>query len=386
MKQPFRAVGVMLVALSHLLHDIYSSFLSPLLPLLIDKLSLSYTAAGMLPIFQRIPSLLNPLFGVIADRGWGRILAILTPATTAVCMGLLGVAPNFWVLALLLFVTGISVTAYHVPTPVLIKQFSGDRKGLGMSLYMLGGELARTIGPLMALGAVSLWGLSGIWRLIPIGVLASVLLGIMLIHEDNKQEIPHKKSEHGTLREEWKRFAPHLVPLSLLVIARAPMKAVLTTFLPTILHGNGETVMHAGISLAILQSAAAFGSFVSGAVSDKIGRKAMLLIASLLTPLTMLLFVYAGEIYRIPLLLLLGLLLVAPTPVMLAYVHDIPTTRPALVNSVFMVINFAFSAFGSLFVGISGDAGGMGTTWIIASIIAFTAVPITFMLKHNPSH
>ncbi|MCK5807537.1 MFS transporter [bacterium] len=383
MKQRFQLRNVTLVALSHLLHDIYSSFLAPLLPLLIEKLSLSYTAAGLLPVFQRAPSLINPLLGVWADRGWGRMFAILSPAITAICMGLIGLAPNFITLAILLFVTGISVTAYHVPTPVLIKEFSGDRKGLGMSLYMLGGELARTLGPLTILGAVSLWGLEGTWRLIPVGLLASLILGFFLIKADkeNKKERPALLT--GSFKTELRNIAPHFSLLALLIIARAPMKAVLTTFLPTFLHSGGASIISAGISLAILQFAGATGSFIAGTLSDKIGRKKMILISAAFTPLAMLLFIIVGKTYQIPLLFLIGFLLVAPTPVMLAFVHDIPTKRPAFVNSIFMVINFALGAFGSIFIGIFGDMVGMETTWIIAMGVGFLAIPITMMMKKS---
>ena len=39
--------------------------------------------------------------------------------------------------------------------------------GKGMSYYMVGGELARTAGPMIILGVISWWGLEGTWRLIP---------------------------------------------------------------------------------------------------------------------------------------------------------------------------------------------------------------------------
>ena len=45
-----------------------------------------------------------------------------------------------------------------------------------MSFYMLGGEIARTLGPLVIIGAVSLWGLEEIYKLIPFGVPASIIL------------------------------------------------------------------------------------------------------------------------------------------------------------------------------------------------------------------
>ena len=71
---------------------------------------------------------------------------------------------------------GISSSMFHVPAPVMIRQISGNRVGKGMSVFMLGGEMARSVGPLVILGGVSLWGLEGTYKLIPFGWIASIIL------------------------------------------------------------------------------------------------------------------------------------------------------------------------------------------------------------------
>ena len=81
---------------------------------------------------------------------------IIAPAITATCMSLLGLAPNSIILIAILLTSGIGVSLFHVPAPVLIKDVAGNRLGKGMSFFMLGGELARSLGPLIIIGAVSL--------------------------------------------------------------------------------------------------------------------------------------------------------------------------------------------------------------------------------------
>ena len=154
----FQTGKILALSIGHFIHDVYSSFLSPLLPLLIDKLSLSLTQAGFLSTIMQLPALLNPYIGVLADRISVRYFVVLAPAMTAVPMSLIGIAPSYGVLLLLLFITGISVSIFHVPSPVMISHLSAARKGRGMSFFMTGGELARTIGPLVAVAGVSLLG------------------------------------------------------------------------------------------------------------------------------------------------------------------------------------------------------------------------------------
>jgi FSR family fosmidomycin resistance protein-like MFS transporter len=108
----FQSGKVAAISLAHLSHDIFSSFLAPLLPLLITKLGLSLSAVAILDIARKIPQLLNPLIGLLADRICVKYLVILTPAVTAICMSFLGVAPSFPVLFILLFVSGLSAAAF----------------------------------------------------------------------------------------------------------------------------------------------------------------------------------------------------------------------------------------------------------------------------------
>ena len=108
MQQPleFQKGKVLLISFSHFIHDIYSSFLAPLLPFIIEKFSLSLTQAGFLSTVMQIPALLNPYIGKLADRISVRYFIILAPLLTAVPMSLLSVAPHYGVLLILLFSAG----------------------------------------------------------------------------------------------------------------------------------------------------------------------------------------------------------------------------------------------------------------------------------------
>ncbi len=154
-KTKFESGNVILISFAHLLHDTYSSFLAPLLPLLIEKPGISYSMAGLLNVIQRVPLLLNPLLGILADKMHMRYLVIFCPLLTAITASLMGAAPNITLLAILIILTGISVALIHVPSPVMIKMFSGDYIGREMSFYMFGGEIARTVDPIIILAAVS---------------------------------------------------------------------------------------------------------------------------------------------------------------------------------------------------------------------------------------
>ena len=154
----FHTGQVLTISSAQFVHDVYSAFLAPLLPLLIEKMSLTLTLAGSLSAFMQLPAIITPFIGHLADKYNLRYLVILAPGLTATAMSAMGLAPNYATLALFLILAGISSAIFHAPAPAMVGQISGKRVGQGMSWFMGGGELARTVGPIVAVWAVcSAW-------------------------------------------------------------------------------------------------------------------------------------------------------------------------------------------------------------------------------------
>jgi len=367
----FQTGNVILISLSHLIHDVYTSFLAPVLPLLIEKLNISLFLSGFLSVVQRIPSLFNPLVGILAENMRVRYFVIFAPAVTTIAMGMIGIAPTYIILVILLFVSGISSTLFHVPAPVMVKKISGQRTGMGMSFFMVGGELARTLGPLIVVATVEQWGLEGTLRLIPFGLLASFILWIKLRNISVSEEIKPIKPNYTRI---FIRFLPVFLTLAGITFFRGAMKSSLTLYLPVYLTGKGMELWGAGISLSVLQLAGAAGTFLSGSISDKIGRRSTLVIVSLMSPILMLLFINSSGIFSVILLVLIGIFLVAPQSVNLAVIHDLDTRHLPFVNGVYMMINFFINSVMTLAVGGLSDRIGMDKTFFIAALLAFPSI------------
>ena len=375
----FQKAKVFTISFAHLSHDIFSSFLAPLLPLLIAKLEMSLFMAAFLDIARRIPALLNPFFGLIAERTGVKYFVISTPAITAICMTLIGLTSSYVVLFILLFVAGISAALFHVPSPTMIKESSGDKVGTGMSFFMVGGELARTIGPLVATAGVSLWGLEGIYRLMPLGIIASIILYIKLKDFDTDRPL-RKQKEKGDTKKLLKKYSPFFVVIGSFILFQSGMKSALTLYLPVYLVNQGESLWYAGISLSILQSFGVLGTLAAGNLSDKIGRKHTLVIASIGSAISMGLFIYFDTVFILP---LVGLFLFATGPVLMAAVQDTNSHMPTFMNSMYMSINFGVSSLIVFGVGLLGDNLGLDLTYIICNIVAIGCIPMAFLVTKN---
>ena len=378
----FQRGRVVSLSVVHLVHDIYTSFLAPALPKLIDKLGMSYGLAGLLAVLQRIPSIFNPVMGIIAERPAAKYLVIVSPAITAVAMSLIGIAPGYIFLAILLFVSGISSMMWHIPSPVMIKVLSGKRTGKGMSYYMVGGELARTLGPLIILGVIELWGLEGTWKMMPLGFVASFILYLNFRNVDIKPV--KREQQEGKYLDIFRRYLPAFMLTGGFTLFQGGIKASLTYYLPTYLIDSKDlSFAMADISLTILQLAGAAGALFAGTISDRLGRTKTLLIISLITPSLMLIFLNMEGAWLIPLLVPLGFFLFAPTAVMMAMIQDLHTARKAFVNSIYMFINFFISSLVIPMVGVITDHFGFETSYLAFNLFGFGAIAIVLATKNK---
>jgi len=376
----FQTGKILVLSIAHFVHDVYSSFLAPLLPLLIEKLSMSLTQAGFLSLVMQIPALLNPYIGVLADRISVRYFVILAPAMTAVPMSLIGMAPGYGVLLILLFITGISVSVFHVPSPVMVADLSAARKGRGMSFFMTGGELARTVGPLVAVAAVSLFGLEDFYPVMIFGLLSSVWL-YFKFRSIPVQRIGSRRKL--SVLETWRSMRHVLFPLTAILVTSGFMHASMTAFLPTYIEMETGNLWLAGIALTLFEAAGVAGVLTAGSISDWFGRRKTLLASLLGAPLFLFLFTLTGGWLRVAALLVVGFTLLSTTPVMLALVQENARHSPAAANGLFMMISFIARSAVVVVVGFIADRIGLNAAYLISAAMGLVGIPFVLMLPRK---
>jgi FSR family fosmidomycin resistance protein-like MFS transporter len=371
---------VLVIAGAHFIHDVFTAFLAPLLPLLIQKLGLSLVQAGSLAVFTQIPSVFNPFIGALADRGtFRRILIIIAPGLTGTLMCLMGLAPGYATLAVMLLMVGCSVAVLHVAAPPMVSQLVGGTIGRGMSFFTVAGELARTVGPLAAVQVVSAFGLDGMWRVFPVAVASSLLLWWRLGRVPEHRPATRPSGVFAV----WLKMRRVLGSVLGVLLARVFMVGAITTFLPTFLYSRGLSLLMANVALSVFELAGAIGSFTSGTISDKLGRRRVLIATTALSPPFMVLFLYTTGPARMLALACLGFAALATTPVMLAVTIENSGSNTAAAIGTYMMVNFAARSVVVLAVGAMGDWIGLEATFLGCAGIAVLGVPFAFLLPRS---
>jgi FSR family fosmidomycin resistance protein-like MFS transporter len=377
----FQAERVVTIAAGHAVHDTFTGFLPPLLPQFVEKLALSNTAAGLLTVFLQIPSLLQAFIGHLARSQALRWMVVLGPGVTATAMSLLGWAPGYWGLAVLLLLAGVSVAGFHATAPVAVGYLSGTRLGRGMGLFMVGGETGRTLGPLVVVSALAILSLRSLAFLALAGIATSLVLhfrlkGTVLHSDDGAEPVPWRtavKSMRGLM-----------VVLAGMIVVRSLMMMSVTTFLPLYLTDTGRSTWLAGAALSIVEAAGIAGAMAGGWLSDHIGRRAVPTFGFSTAPVALLLFLAADGIAQIALLPVIGLTLLSVPPVLMALVQEqVPDSR-ALANGVYLSMSFAIQSMAAIAFGAVGDAFGLQTAMTIGALAMFLGLPlIWYLFRHR---
>ncbi|HEY6865979.1 MAG TPA: MFS transporter [Candidatus Eisenbacteria bacterium] len=344
-----------LLALAHFSIDAYSSFFAPLLPLLIGRLHMSLTNVGTLVALASVTSsFAQPLFGWLSDRVHRPWFVALGPIVAATFLSSIGLAPSYAALVALLVAGGIGVAAFH-PQAAVIASGLSSRRSLAMSVFITGGSLGFSLGPVFAVTVADRLGLERTWVASALGVLMSLVLLSQFARLD-----PHPRARGP--RPAFSELRPVAVPLALLygvVVCRSAVSYGFMTFLPIYLHRHGYSLSTGGALLTAYLALGGVGGFLGGWLSDRWGGRNVVR-ASFLGSLPLFIaFLLLPDRIGVPCLILAGFVLQTSLPVNVVLGQELSPRHSSTISSLLMG---AAWGVGALLIGPLGalaDAHGL---------------------------
>src|SRR5207244_9512311 len=146
----------------HLATDLANGALPALLPFFVDKFALSYTLAAAVILASAVSSsIVQPLFGLWSDRRGAMWLLPAGVALAGIGIALAADAPTYWLVVVLVLISGIGVAAFHPEGSKFAAFVSGRKRASGMAWFSLGGNVGFALGPIATTALVAALGLRG---------------------------------------------------------------------------------------------------------------------------------------------------------------------------------------------------------------------------------
>jgi len=391
--RPFREAWI--ITMGHGLTHWYPSTFYLLLPIIGKELGLTYSQIGLIMTCQYVAgAVANVPGGIIVDTvGRKGLLMALSLFWVGFPYLLMGFSHGYPMLLACVALVGFGNSLWH-PTaiPTLARLFP-ERKGLVLSLHGMGGNVGDAVAPLVvgSLLTVLTWREVVVLNVMPglvMSLLLLVFLGTVSLGGRRKASVidDHQKQSLG----EYFRGVPVLFRNRALVVLtassafRAMTQNALLTFLPVYLaYEMGFAPFWVGAGMFALQAAGFAATPIAGHLSDRMGRRRVMITTMAMTAVVLVFMAIAGKSQAfIAFIAVLGFFLYAIRPVMQAWLLE---TTPKNMGGTSIGILFGAQAAGSsiapLLGGIIADRFGLAATfWFLA----FTIVIANFFILMMP--
>ena len=368
-------IPILLMFLGHIWVDASQGILPVVLTQLKELFSLNYFQVGVIMMVLSVTSsVIQPFFGMISDRfstGWFVPVGIIW---TAVTMGLLGWAPNYTFAIVLVGLTGLGTAAFHPRAMMAVFFSSRTRRGLGAAIFATGGNLGFAIGPVVGGFLIFGFGLHATLGLVPLALL--LFLAILFypsnfLKQESRRRDQHRDAPETTLSIPW----VSIIAVCLIVTLRSWVYTSLFTYLPMFLESKGVPIRMGSSMLTVFLAGGAAAGLYGGHLSDRFGRRRVIVVTMLLYPILASLFIVMEGVWLWLLAAASGAALLASFSVTIVLTQELMPRHLGLASGLSLGLAFGTGGLGSALSGYLADGFGLDTTmWILAMAPLLAAV------------
>ena len=372
--QPWKRTALLFIG--HLLNDGFASFLAPLLPLLIQRLDLSFAMAGLLGTTRILMnSLMQPGLGHLVDRVQRPWLVIIGPIMTVTAMSFIGRADSYLLLLIIMVISGLGTALFHPAAAALVAVGNHERRGLMMAFFSSGGSFGDALAPIVIVAYTQAFDLGNSpWLLIPgLALIAAFAFPLRRVLPDPVRR-RHEKFRLGHLP---RRF----FLLWSAIVMRAASATAFASFLAVLVVQRGGSTLAGGAVISAFMLTGAIGSFFAGNLSDRWGRKAVLLGSMLLATPMYLLFLHGPTGMLLPTIAVAGLFALSATPVGVVAAQECMPGRTGLVSGLVMGLAWGIGGLALTPIGWLADMFGLIT--VMSFVAVLPLVGAGFMLFYK---
>jgi FSR family fosmidomycin resistance protein-like MFS transporter len=372
--------ALILLSIGHIITDINQSAIPACLPFFKKEFNLNYAQTGIILLVTNVfSSVIQIYFGYIGDKKNMRYLIVLGILLASLGVAFSGLAHNFYLLLLLVAVSGLGVSAFHPMAFNEASNYTGEKKATGMSIFSLGGNIGFAIGPPLMYFLIYKFDMKGTLGVLFVSLPIVILIQILLLSKKTKKT-DNKKIN---LPIEFSVDKVSLFLLILYILFRTWIYFGLMSYLPFkyALYLKDQPSFVSALLFCLL-SGGALGTIFGGILADRIGTKNTLMITMIMTLILNIifnnlkngaaLFVFA---------FLVGFVLISTFSVTVVLAQEFLPHKKALASGIAAGFAIGTGGIGVSLFGLISDHFGLNAVFYIIDVLPVFAVICSMLIK-----
>jgi len=283
-------------------------------------------------------------------------------------MALAAAAPSYWLLLLLVTISGLGTAAYHPEGSKFAAYVSGRRRATGMSLFSIGGNVGYALGPITATILVVQFGLRG-GLLLAIPCLAATVL-LFSLRRYLRTFAPERKAVSRSSGER----RPAALGLLLGVITfRSVAWFGLLTFVPLWEVSLGNSEAHGNRLLAAMLLAGGIGTLVAGPLADRLGRRPVLTASVVATAPLIFVYLQVGGLVGAVALALVGVCVIGTFGVTMVMSQEYLPGSIGMASGLSIGLSIGLGGVAAVALGALADAIDLRTALYVSAAAPIAA-------------
>ena len=414
---------LLMVSLGHLLNDMFQAVIPAIYPMIKESLGLSFMQIGAITLTNQITSsLLQPMVGYFSDkhpRPYGLVVGMCFTLTGLL---LLSMADSFPLVLLSVAFVGVGSSVLHPESSKVARLASGGAKGcasreqsqacldsaeaqpalasigkgMAQSIFQIGGNVGRAIGPVAVALIVIPHGQGSIRWFALLAVIAIWVLArigrwykkqIELYGRSKSKFFAEQSGRAERDIENVSHLSRHQIIVALLVLLvlmfskdfyTANIQSYLTFYM---IDKFGLSVTASQYVLFAFLVSTAIGLLIGGEVGDRYGRKYVIWVSILGSSPFALLLPYCNLTWTIILVILVGMVMSSAMSAILVYGTELLPGNVGMISGAFFGLSFGLGGIGSAIFGWLADLSSIQYVFQLTAFLPLLGI-VTYFLPN----
>lgn len=371
----------------HFINDIYTGVLNPIMPFIAAKIGISMAVATIILTISHIfSSLLQPLFGFLADNNVKRSFIFWGLILSSIFIPLSALAHNPFILILFIIIGSIGSSLFHPQALGFASKFAKySDAGKAMAVFVAMGTLGYSCGPIVSSAITQFLGMPKMPLMTVVGCAWALLMFGFVPKLSNIEQIKDKID----FKTAFKRILSNrkLNILNLIAMMKTMISSACFILLPFLWKNMGYRPFYIGMALFAFIFAGGIGSLVSSNIEKKIGSANVFYISMISTLPLIILFVLSCRPHptlSLIIFIIMGFVTMMATPVTMLMAQNVLPEYRSIISGFINGFSWGVVAIAMSMLGFVAENFGITNVLLFVAVIpAICSILVKELFKEN---